>query len=84
METYNTMVGSRYERLNFRRIRGKKMKLGKPDDDKIIVSIKTAQRDAKTHKMVYETVQTLTVYEADQDEVIEAITVGLEAAAKKK
>ena len=60
------------------------MKLGKPDDDKILISIKTAARDQKTGKMVYETVETITIYESDADEVSEVVTAALQTAEKKK
>jgi hypothetical protein len=83
------------ESLFFVRERRKiKVRLAKPDDKKHIVIIKQAYRDSKEKdkdgkpnpsfgKMVYETVDSIDVFESNDAEVKEAVLRGLAAAAKK-
>jgi len=60
------------------------MRLAKPDDNKHIVSIKRASRDTKTGKIVYETVESIDVFESNDDEVKNAVLSGLKSATKAK
>jgi hypothetical protein len=59
------------------------VRLGKPDAKKHIVIIKTAERDPKTGKIVYGTVESIDVYESNDAEVKEAVVRGLNSAVKK-
>jgi len=45
------------------------MKTGKPEDNKIIVTVKTASRDAKTGKVKYATFESFDVYDAKPEQV---------------
>lgn len=74
------------------------MRIGQQSDDKIVVIIKTAARDMREkvekdgklvtnkqfEKIVYETVESIDVYDAKPAEVKEAVLRGLSAAAGKK
>lgn len=60
------------------------MRLGRDDAKKHIVTIKTSQRDQKTGKIVYDTVESFDVHESNDAEVKEAVLRGLTAAAAKK
>jgi hypothetical protein len=79
-----------YERLDFRRIRFvrersyDKMRLARPDAKKHVVTIKTATRDEKTGKMTYVTVESIDVFESNDNEVKNAVMAGLNNAAKSK
>lgn len=59
------------------------MKIGKPTDDKLVITVKQASRDAKTEKMKYTTIKSMDVYDAKPEEVIAAITSGIESASRK-
>lgn len=59
------------------------MRLAKPDDNKIIVSIKQASRDPKTEKITYKTVESFDVYEAKPEEVRKVVVDALNSASKK-
>jgi hypothetical protein len=63
--------------------RKNRVRLAKPDDNKIAVTIRTVTRDTKTGKFKYETVETYDVFEATPAEVKEAVIRGLNAAVKK-
>lgn len=76
------------------------MRIGSADDNKVIVSIKRATRDnreevkdEKTNKMVknkmfgkivYESHESIDVYDATPEEVTTAVTNGLKAATGKR
>jgi hypothetical protein len=98
------MQHGNYERHDFRRIRFvrersyKKMRLQKPDDNKIVVTIKVAKRDIRPtikengkdvenpsyNKMTYETFESIDVHESNPKEVQAAVMDGLTRAANKK
>lgn len=59
------------------------VRLAKPDDNKIIVSIKQASRDPKTEKITYKTVESFDVYEAKPEEVRKVVVDALNSASKK-
>lgn len=63
--------------------RRKAVRLAKPDDNKIIVTIKQASRDPKTEKITYKTVESFDVYEAKPDEVKKVVVDALQSASKK-
>lgn len=59
------------------------VRLAKPDDNKVIVSIKSASRDPKTEKIKYETLESFDVYEAKPEEVRKVVVDALNSASKK-
>lgn len=59
------------------------VRLGKTDDNKVIVTIKVASRDPKTDKITYKTVESFDVYEAKPEEVRRVVVDSLSAASKK-
>lgn len=59
------------------------VRLAKPDDNKIIVTVKQASRDPKTESIKYTTIESFDVYEAKPDEVKKVIVDALSAASKK-
>lgn len=63
--------------------RRKAVRLAKPDDNKIIVTIKQASRDPKTEAIKYTTIESFDVYEAKPDEVKKVVIDALSAASKK-
>jgi len=74
-----------YKPIRFTRERSYKlMRLAKPDDNKHIVVVKRARRDEKTGKIVYETVESLDVFESNDKEILAAVTDGLNRASAKK
>lgn len=60
------------------------MKIGKPSDEKVILTIKKSARDAKTGKIVYETHKSIDIHETTADEVESVINNALRAATSKK
>lgn len=63
--------------------RRKAVRLGRQDDNKIIVTIKQANRDPKTDKITYKTLESFDVYEAKPEEVRKVVVDSLSAASKK-
>jgi hypothetical protein len=73
------------------------MRLESAEEAKTIVTIKQAKRDNRQHldkdgkkvankmfgKIIYETVESIDVYDAKPEEVLNAVNNGLRAAAKK-
>jgi hypothetical protein len=55
------------------------MKIGKPSDDRIIVTIKKITRDNKTEKIKYETFESLDVFETTPEAVYKVIHSALSA-----
>jgi hypothetical protein len=93
------MIQGRYTRIDFResqklKERIQEMIIGKKDEQKIVVTIKTAQRDNREKvdgeknkqfgKIVYETVESIDVYDAKPEDVVTAVNMGLESAAEKR
>lgn len=64
--------------------RRENVRLAKQDDNKIVVIVKTAVRDAKSKKIKYETVESLDVFEAKGDDVVEVVKTALMKAASGK
>ena len=58
------------------------MRLAKPNDNKVVVTIKTASRDEKSGKITYETVESLDVYEAKPEQVLKVVQDALTNASK--
>lgn len=81
------MIQGSYIRLDIwplgRVERRKTVKVGTQVERSHVVSIRKTSRDAKTDKVVYETVESIDVYEATDAEVKEAVLRGLNTAAKK-
>jgi len=75
--------------------RKKDMRVGRMDEQRVIVSIKLARR-ARTgekksngkpyaaNQMIYETVDSIDVFEATGEQVLEAVTNGLKIAMAKR
>jgi hypothetical protein len=63
--------------------RRKAVRLGRQDENKIIVTIKQASRDPKTENVKYTTLESFDVYEAKPDEVRKVVVDALSAASKK-
>lgn len=59
------------------------VKVGTQVERSHVVTIRKTSRDPKTDKVVYETVESIDVYEATDSEVKEAVLRGLNTAAKK-
>jgi hypothetical protein len=66
------------------RERSKQVRLGKDEAKKHIIKIITSQRDPKTEKIVYDTIESFDVFDATDAEVKEAVVRGISGAAKKQ
>jgi hypothetical protein len=82
-----------YFRLRLPKKEKRDMRLGKQDEQRIIVTVKSARRARpgeknekgkllKANSMIYETFDSLDVYEAGAEEVMKAVTNGLANAAR--
>jgi 5-deoxy-D-glucuronate isomerase len=73
-----------YIRLDFRPIQkggGEKIvKLSNPNEDRIVVIVKSATRDKATGKFTYKTEKSVDVFQAKPEEVIAVIEKGLAQA----
>lgn len=85
------MIHGRYTRIDFRIIpkerRNTNVKIGTRDENKIIVIVKKAFRGTEGKqkgKIVYETIDSIDVFEASPDEVLKVISGSLHAASAKK
>ncbi len=77
-----------YLRLDFRSI-GRKggvkiVKLSNPNENRVVITVKSATRDAATGKFVYKTEKSIDVFEAKAAEVVALIVKGLEMATGAK
>lgn len=61
----------------------KNVRIGKPEDDRVIVTLKKATRDPKTEKIKYETLESFDVYDATPAEVKSVVVNALQKAATK-
>jgi hypothetical protein len=78
-----------YQRRDYFKLRLPKkekrdMRIGSKNDNRVIVTVKTATRDNKTGKITYETFDSLDVFEAGPEEVVKAVVNGLTSAARTK
>lgn len=88
-----------YIRIDVRNIKPKEkrrnnVRVGKSEENKIIVQVKTVSRDNREkidgkpnkmyNKFVYKTEETLDVFDAQPSEVVAAVTKGLQAASTVK
>lgn len=83
-----------YFKLRLPRKEKRSMRVGKQDEQRVIVTVKSARRAKagekkangkpyKPNQMIYETFDSLDVYEASGEEVIRAVVNGLTTAARK-
>lgn len=77
-----------YLRLDFRATKKRKgvkiVKLTNPNEDRVVITIKSATRDKVTGKFSYKTEKSIDVFEAKPEEVVALVAKGLESATGTK
>jgi putative ribosome biogenesis GTPase RsgA len=68
-----------YERLDFRPIKGDKVRIETDTDNKVQLIVKITKRDPKTNKLKYETVKTINIVDATADQVVNHVEASFKA-----
>lgn len=59
------------------------VRIGKPEDDRIIITLKKSTRDPKTEKITYKTLESFDVFDATPQEVKAVVVSALQKASTK-